>query len=142
MRLMLRADNPGGRARSITVLQNQGLIVDGLPVDGLRVDEIGVIMIAPPVMNGSVVVTPAVIDDAYHANLWIVEPLFSQIKEALQPGDDEDEKNSLFDALKASGTHIIATVINSIKRPEGYTTANNVSFYLPRWVATPRRVWC
>ncbi len=129
MKILVRADNPGGRGRFITVLQNRGLIVNGAPVYGLRIDEIGEIQISP-----------GVLDPAYHANLWIVEPLLSQIKRAIQPGEDEDEANSLFDAMK-TGTHNLATVINGIKRPEGYTTATNVTFMLPRFVATPRRIW-
>jgi hypothetical protein len=154
MRILVRADNPGGRGRAATVLKNQGLLVDGTdpitgpytnrPVNGLRIDEIGPITITPAVYGNGIDQPPtvaAVIDTAYHANLWIVEPLFSQIKRALSGEETDDEANTLFDALKL-GTHTLASVINGIKRPEGYTTANNVTFYLPKWVATARRIWC
>ena len=46
MRILIRADNPGGRGRVVTILRNQGLLVDGTdpisgpytnrPVPGLR----------------------------------------------------------------------------------------------------------
>jgi hypothetical protein len=74
MKIMVRAPNPGGRGRAITILQNQNLIVGGQPVDGLRVDEIGEIMLSPAVVSNGVLISEPVYDDAYHANLWIVEP--------------------------------------------------------------------
>lgn len=155
MRILVRADNPGGRSRAATVLRNQGLLVDvtmpdgtvrtNQPVNGLRIVEIGPITITPAVYGNGIDQPPtvaAVVDPAYHANLWIVEPLKTQLRQALQPGDDEDEKNTLFAALKAAGTHRVASVVNGIKSPEGYTTATNVTFILPRWVATHRSIWC
>jgi hypothetical protein len=154
MRILVRAPNPGGRGRVATVLKNRGLLVDGTdvdgpftnrPVDGLRIVEIGPITITPAVLSagpGSSVVTPAVVDTAYHANIWIVEPLKSQIRQILQGDDNEDEGNTLFQAIKTAGTHKIAEVVGGIKSPEGYTTANNVTFMLPRWVASHRSIWC
>ncbi len=145
MRLLVRAPNPGGRGRVITVLQNQNLIVGGQLVPGLRVVEIGPITITPAVYGNGLDQPPtvaAVVDTAYHANLWIVEPLKSQIRQVLQSDDNEDEGNTLFQAIKNAGTHKIAEVVDGIKSPEGYTTANNVTFILPRWVATHRSIWC
>lgn len=146
MRIMVRAENPGGRGRFINVLQNQSLIDRGQLVHGLRVDEIGPIMIVQTVLGPGGfddIIAPAVMDDAYHANLWIVQPLLKQLKDAFTgtPSGDEDEDNDLFQKIREAGTHQVASVINAIKRPEGYLTANNVLFYLPRWVATHRRVW-
>jgi len=157
MRILVRADNPGGRGRAVTVLKNQGLLFDGTDpltgpytnhrVPGLCIDEIGPITITPAVYGNGIDQPPtvaAVIDTAYHANLWIVEPLRTQLKNAFTgtPDGDEDADNDLFGKIRAAGTHTIAQVISGIKRAEGYTTATNVSFYLPRWVATHRRIWC
>lgn len=145
MRLLVRAPNPGGRGRVINVLQNQNLIVGGQLVPGLRVVEIGPITITPAVYGNGIDQPPtvaAVVDPAYHANLWIVQPLLSQIRQVLSQDDNEDEGNTLFQAIKTAGTHKLASVVNGIKSPEGYTTATNVTFILPRWVATHRSVWC
>ena len=157
MRLMIRADNPGGRGRVATVLKDQGLLVDGTdpitgpytnrPVPGLRIVEIGPITITPAVYGnglGQPATVAAVIDPAYHANIWIVEPLLSQLKAAFTGTvtGDEDNDNDLFQKIRSAGTPQTATIINNIKRQGGYLTANNVLFTLPRFVTTPRSIWC
>ena len=157
MRILVRAPNPGGRGRVATVLKNRGLLVDGTdpitgpytnrPVPGLRIVEIGPITITPAVYGNGISQPPtvaAVVDTAYHANLWIVEPLKSQIRQILTGGeeDNEDEGNTLFQAIKAAGTPKVSSVVDGIKSPQGYTTATNVTFMLPRWVATHRSIWC
>ncbi len=155
MRILVRAPNPGGRGRVATVLKNRGLLVDGTdpngvpftnrPVNGLRIVELGPITITPAVYGNGIDQPPtvaAVVDTAYHANIWIVEPLKSQIRQILQDDDNEDEGNTLFQAIKTAGTHRTASIVSGIKSPEGYTTANDVTFILPRWVATHRSIWC
>jgi hypothetical protein len=141
MKIMVRAPNPGGRGRVVTILKNRGLLVDGTdpitgpytnrPVPGLRIDEIGPIQISATVT-----------DTAYHANLWIVEPLLSAVKRAIVDGEDEHEANTLMDAIKTGATLTLYKQFqNGLKSPQGYTTATNVTFILPRWINTPRREW-
>ena len=147
MRILIRADNPGGRGRVITVLQNQGLIVGGQPVPGLRVVEIGPITITPAVYGNGIDQPPtvaAVVDTAYHANLWIVEPLLTQLKNAFTgtPTNEEDADNILFQNIREMNNRQLATIVNGIKRPEGWTTGTNVQFILPKHVATHRSIWC
>ncbi len=157
MRLLIRAENPGGRGRVATVLKNQGLLEDGTdpitgpftnrPVPGLRIVEIGPITITPAVYGNGIDQPPtvaAVVDTAYHANIWIVQPLLKELKDAFTgtPADDPDADNVLFQRIREAGTSRQAAIINGIKRQAGYETANNVLFMLPRFVLTPRSIWC
>lgn len=113
MKLMVRAENPGGRARAITVLRNLNLISGGFPVDGCRVDEIDEFYD----------------DQAYHANLWIVEPALSQVKD-------------LWATIKqqAANTYTEKQNLPGRKVPGGWMI-NNVMFIRDDTIATPRRVW-
>lgn len=143
MRLMVRADNPGGRNRFIAVLQNRGLISGGFPIDGLRIDEIGEIVISQAIVTNGVITTPAKIDDAFHANIWIVPPLLGQLRAQFSgtPTGDEDQDNDLFDQVKRLGNFRAKAVVAGLKSPGGYLTPNNVLFILANTIATPRRVW-
>ena len=59
---------------------SQGLLTDDAGrVRGVSIAPIGSIVITPAVRDGETVVTPAVMDDRYHVNLRISEPMLSTL---------------------------------------------------------------